>query len=82
MAPRLTPTHRRALLWLPADGSWAVRPPRSIAPAITSLGYYHGSLVEQEWGKFGPLGGGWYRRCRLTFAGIDARKEIDTGSDA
>ena len=43
----LTPAQRRALLWLPADGSWT-KAPRSMSPAVSSLVLYYPRLARAE----------------------------------
>ncbi len=72
-----TKAQKRALLALPADGSWLVNYPRAISSAVESL-YWHalGNTVELQRGFFGPRGG-HARRARLTPAGIKARKALE-----
>jgi hypothetical protein len=64
---RLTPACRRALEWLPADGSWRMDP-GVIGAALRSLQLRHRRFVEWEAGEFGPRGG-WKWRWRLTEPG-------------
>ena len=71
-----TAPQKRALLALPADGSWLVNAPRDPSSAIESLRLYHRDLVDIERGHVGPRGG-YGRRARLTPAGIAARKALE-----
>ncbi len=65
---RLTPAQRKALDWLPSDGSWRSKP-GAVAQALASLSLYHRGIVEEQAGPFGQRGGyGW--RYRLTPGGI------------
>jgi len=64
---RLTPAQERALLFLPADGSWTTKPLGRMAPAAASLALYHKDLVDYEFGDFG--------RWRLTARGVKAALE-------
>lgn len=77
--PRLTKAQEKALLWLPVDGSYAIRP-GPVAAALNSLHLYHASLVEIEDGMFGRRGA-YCSRYRLTPAGIAARKELEKRDD-
>lgn len=52
LPPTFTAAHRRALEWLPEDGSWRTRPGREFSPAVNSLGLYHRDIAESEWGRF------------------------------
>ena len=71
---RYTKPQRRALLALPGDGSPLTRIGRDLSQALSSLELYHPDLVIREFGDFGPRGG-HCARCRLTAAGVDARRE-------
>ena len=64
----MTSAQRRALDWLPADGSWRTNPGR-LAAALKSLSLNHKDWVESEWGAFGPRGGRELR-WRLTDRGV------------
>lgn len=75
MATVYTEPQRRAILTLPGNGAWLVRPQRGLAPALDSLYLYHRDLVEQEWGEFGQRGG-WCRRARLTSAGMHEQRRL------
>ena len=68
---RFTPAQKRALEWLPSDGSWRTHPGK-IAQAIASLSSYYRSFVEAQVGPFGPRGGHTWR-YRLTSAGVAAK---------
>ena len=65
-----TTAQRRALLWLPANGSWVTRPfPRKISGAVDSLCIYHRDLVETDYAGMAVC---------LTPPGIEAaRKELE-----
>jgi hypothetical protein len=69
---RYTESQKRALLALPADGAWLVKPNHAISSALDSLRLYYPSFVDHEWGAHGTRGA-WVRRMRLTAAGIEAR---------
>lgn len=66
--PPITPSMRRALEWLPADGSWKIRP-GPVAPALNSLALRRPGWINREWGKFGARGG-HAERWRLTPEGV------------
>jgi hypothetical protein len=72
--PPYTEPQRRALKWLPSDGSW-ITILGKVAPAIDSLRLYHNALVDIEAGPFGARGG-YMRRARLTEAGVVAAREL------
>lgn len=76
---RFTDPQRRAIMWLPADGSWTIESPGRIAPGINSLALFHKDLAQEEWGEFGPRGGRCFR-YRLTDAGVTVRKMLEIGS--
>ena len=73
--PRLTPAQRRALLWLPADGSWRWRAPREVSSAVSSLWRQHRDLCTREWR--GDPGGDGVLNYRLTPAGQALRAQIE-----
>ena len=73
-ALRFTTAQRNALDWLPADGSWRIKPGK-LAAALNSLSLSHRGLVECEWGDFGPRGGRELR-WRLTSHGVAVKSEI------
>ena len=54
----------RALLWLPADGSWRDKPGRH-SHALNSLLAVFPQRVAVEWAHCGPRSG-WQSRWRLT----------------
>ena len=65
---RLTGNQRRAMAWLPSDGSWRVGPVSvSMAASLHSL--YLAGLCDMEHGKFGKRGGTCARR-RLSALGL------------
>ena len=65
----LTPAQKRAILWLPADGSW-----RNAGGAAHLWDALWGILeLDLAINRRGIDGGGW----RLTPAGIAARKAIE-----
>ena len=66
---KITEPQRRALEWLPADGSWRAQP-GSLFPAVESARY--AGLAERELGAFGARGGTMYR-YRLTTKGKAAK---------
>ena len=66
---KFTAAQRRALLALPADGSW-LPSTRNISPALDSLNLYHRELVDYMWTVTS-------RQFRLTPAGIAARKALE-----
>ena len=66
---RFTPSQRRALLWLPSDGS-ATTAPRDISSALGSLMIYHPDLAECGLAVKGPQRYGYW----LTKAGIEEQK--------
>lgn len=72
--PPYTEPQRRALKWLPSNGSWT-KILGEVAPAIDSLHLYHGTLVNVEAGSFGARGG-YMRRARLTEVGMVAAREL------
>ena len=45
----MTKAQKRALLWLPSDGTW-IAATRDIAAAVGSLQLYHNKLVEAKTG--------------------------------
>lgn len=63
---RFTPAQLRALLWIPADGSWYAAP-SDISAAMRSLHWFHPHLVQQD------VDCGYPRLYRLTPAGIAER---------
>jgi hypothetical protein len=69
----LTPAQRRALLWLPADGSWA-KAPRSVSGAVSSLVLYYPQLARAE--LIGSHHHAYYAH-RLTEAGMAERVRQD-----
>ena len=66
-----TDAQRRALEWLPSDGTWRTNPGR-LSAALSSLSLAHKGLVLSEWGDFGPRGGR-VLRWRLTSVGVAAK---------
>jgi len=73
MSDRLfTEPQLRALMFLPADGSWLTKAGRMSA-ACDSLQFYHRDLCESSWEYFGARGG-WAIAHRLTSAGIAERQ--------
>lgn len=62
-AGRLTAAQKRAIEWLPADGSWRVNAGRLVS-ALNSLSHAWPMAVESQWGPFGPKGG---HICRWRF---------------
>ena len=66
---RFTPAQRRALEWLPADGSWRHGAGRLTA-ALNSLSIYHRDLCEGEWVDAGPRGGRVLRFRRRDIANV------------
>ena len=66
-----TRAQRRALEWLPSDGSWKTKPGR-LSGALSSLRVGHRGLVEHQFGAFGPRGG-YTSRWRLTLEGVAAK---------
>lgn len=77
--PAFTPAQRRALDWLPADGSWR-GDAKGLRAALESLGCYHRKLVQIEWRKEGP-NGETKRMARATADGV-ALKALLAGNDA
>jgi hypothetical protein len=75
MAGGLTEAERRALDWLPSDGTWRTNPGR-MEPALRSLKSRHPGLVCSEWGGFGPLGGR-VLRWKITPAGAGVKAKIN-----
>jgi hypothetical protein len=73
--PDMTKPQRRALMWLPADGSWVVGVPRSVAAAVDSLCLFYRDAAQTKWGRFGPRGG-WCRRARLLPRGVAMRAAL------
>lgn len=71
MKNEFTDSQRRALDWLPSDGSWRTQPGR-LSAALNSLALSHKGLVQYEWGDFGPRGGRMLR-WRLTSVGVAAK---------
>lgn len=67
---RLTPAQRRALDWLPSDGSWRTKP-GTLVSALSSLSLSAAcrGWVESQWGDSGPRGGRELR-WRLTPLGV------------
>ncbi len=76
-----TAAQLRALRWLPADGSWRIKPNRSVAAALNSLCLYHRDLAVSAFGDFGTRGGRCWR-FRLTDLGIDERARHHFPDDA
>ena len=74
----LTPAQRRALLWLPADGSWT-KAPRSVSGALGSLVLYYGSLAEADFlpGRQKP-----HYAYRLTAEGMEERRALEDAVSA
>ena len=66
-----TDAQKRALEWLPSDGSWRLNPGR-LGAALSSLALQHSGLVKSEFGYFGPRGGRALR-WRLTSDGVRAK---------
>lgn len=64
----MTKAQKRALEWLPQDGSWRVRPGRLTA-ALSSLAMAWPHCVQDEYAQCGPRGG-WMNRWRLTEIGV------------
>ena len=73
---RITKAQRKALEWLPADGSPRNKP-GSMGPAVKSLELYHRNLAVSE-GATGPRGGR-YTVWRLTDEGQRARRYLIDG---
>jgi hypothetical protein len=71
---RLTDAQKRARDWLPADGSWRIKPGRMVS-ALSSLSIAWPQCVEAEWGKFGPRGG-VEQRWRLNERGVEVREIV------
>ena len=71
----LTESQKRALLWLPRDGSWTTEyPPGRLQTSLNSLWGYPRHLVEGIAINHDGSGG---RRYHLTPAGLAMRKEIE-----
>lgn len=66
-----TDAQKRALEWLPSDGSWKTNPGR-LTGALNSLALQHPDCVKHEWGSFGPRGVS-ILRWRLTSDGVRAK---------
>lgn len=66
---RLTDAQKRALDWLPKDGSWRPDPGRLTA-ALNSLSFAWPGCVTAEWAASGKRGG-MKHRWRLTDAGVE-----------
>lgn len=64
----MTKAQKRALEWLPADGSWRIKPGRLVS-ALQSLSMAWPRCVQDEYAQCGPRGG-WFVRWRLTYAGV------------
>ena len=74
---KMTEAQKKALDWLPSDGSWRMKPGR-LAATLNSLKLYWSGYVECEWGNFGLRGGlGW--RWRLTDKGVGLKKAVLQG---
>jgi hypothetical protein len=71
----ITPAQKRAIEWLPADGSWRTDAGRLVG-ALSSA-WLHG-FAEGEWADCGARGGRKLR-WRLRPAGIVTRAELDLG---
>jgi hypothetical protein len=69
----MTPAQFKAIAWLPADGTWRVKPGRIVA-ALNSLSIIWPGCVERQWGPFGPQRG-HNQRWRLTVAGVEKLKK-------
>lgn len=72
---KLTAAQKRAIDWLPADGSWRIHPGRTVA-ALQSLSLVWPGCLEREWGAFGPRGG-QTARWRLNSRGVETRKSAE-----
>ena len=72
---RLTDAQRRAIEWLPANGTWKINPGR-LAAALSSLSIAWQGCVECEWGKFG-LRAGRCQRWRLNSLGVELREALN-----
>jgi hypothetical protein len=73
MTDHFTNAQKRALEWLPADGSWRINPGR-LRAALSSLARQHRGVVKSEFGDFGPRGGR-VLRWRLTETGMMLQAE-------
>jgi DNA-binding PadR family transcriptional regulator len=71
---RLTEAQRRAIEWIPADGSWKAKPGKLTA-ALSSLSMAWPGGVQCEWAKSGPRGGTEHR-WRLTEKGVEIRSAL------
>jgi hypothetical protein len=70
----MTKAQKRALEWLPPDGSWRTKPGRLVS-ALNSLSLAWPHCVQDEYAQCGPRGG-WMDRWRLTAEGV-ARAVIE-----
>jgi hypothetical protein len=68
----MSAAQRKALEWLPADGSWK-SDPGAISQALQSFSLHYPHHVESEGGCFGKRGG-WKWRYRLTPIGQNLRR--------
>jgi DNA-binding PadR family transcriptional regulator len=75
MTDHFTAAQKRALEWLPADGSWRINPGR-LSAALNSLALR--GVVKSEW-DFGPRGGR-VLRWRLTETGMMLQAERIAGA--
>ena len=66
---RLTGNQRRAMAWLPSDGSWRTGPAPSASLHASLHSLYLAGLCDMEHGKFGKRGGTCARR-RLSALGL------------
>ena len=71
----ITPAQKRAIEWLPADGSWRTDAGRLVG-ALSSASL--AGLVEGQW-AYGGVRGDCTLRWRLRPAGIVTRAELDLG---
>lgn len=53
---RITEAQRKALAWLPADGSMKTKPGK-VSTALESLRLSHRGIVDKSYGDYGPRGG-------------------------
>ena len=72
----LTPAQKRALEWLPADGSWRTDAGRLVG-ALNSASL--AGLADGVWADCG-MRGGRKMRWRIRRAGVAARAEIEGGT--
>lgn len=71
---RLTDAQRKALEWLPADGSWRNKPGR-LSAALNSLSIYIQGAVSMRQGEFGVRDGFEQQWC-LTESGQKLRASV------